>query len=55
MDWDLFQKCLRTVIFSESDWAIFEYDEDVPGQGGALCPQNHELPTGTYILLRPGI
>jgi hypothetical protein len=47
---------VRTVIFSEGDWAVFEYDERVPGRRGALCAPNHEHPCPkTYILLRPGI
>ncbi|KAH8993536.1 hypothetical protein EDB92DRAFT_1854793 [Lactarius akahatsu] len=54
IDWELFYGCVRTVIFAESDWAIFEYDESVPGGRGALCPPNYELPCpGTYVLLRP--
>ncbi|KAH9164219.1 hypothetical protein EDB89DRAFT_2078143 [Lactarius sanguifluus] len=54
IDWELFYGCVRTVIFSESDWAVFEYDESAPGQRGALCPPNREHPRpGTYILLRP--
>lgn len=58
IDWELFYECVRTVIFSEGDWAVFEYDESVPGRRGSLCPPNRELPgpcPGTYILLRPGI
>jgi hypothetical protein len=47
---------VRTIIFPNGDWAVFEYDESVPELRGALCPPNRELPRpGTYILLRPGI
>ncbi|KAG6371195.1 hypothetical protein JVT61DRAFT_9818 [Boletus reticuloceps] len=53
IDWELFYGCVRAVIFSEGDWAIFEYAESVPQRRGALCPPNRELPCpGTYILLR---
>ncbi|KAF8119575.1 hypothetical protein EV363DRAFT_1381539 [Boletus edulis] len=53
IDWELFYECVRAVIFSEGDWAIFEYAEGVPQRRGALCPPNRELPCpGTYILLR---
>lgn len=56
MDWELFYGCVRTVIFSESEWAVFEYDESSPGRRGALFPPSGEVPfPGTYILLRPGI
>jgi hypothetical protein len=56
MDWELFYGCVRTVIFSEGDWAVFEYDESAPERRGAHFPPNRELPyPGTYILLRPGI
>jgi len=45
---------MHTVIFSEHDWAIFEFAENEPEQRGAFCPSNHEVPSpGTYILLRP--
>ncbi|KAF8551880.1 hypothetical protein OG21DRAFT_217138 [Imleria badia] len=54
VDWELFYGCLRTVIFSDGDWAVFEYVKGVPGRRGALCPPNCEFPCpGTYILLRP--
>ncbi|KAF8436607.1 hypothetical protein L210DRAFT_3548627 [Boletus edulis BED1] len=53
INWELFYGCVRAVIFSEGDWAIFEYAEGVPQRRGALCPPNRELPCpGTYILLR---
>jgi hypothetical protein len=56
IDWELFYGCLRTVIFSEGDWAVFGYDESLPGRQGGLCPPNREFPfPGTYVLLRPGI
>ena len=56
IDWELFHECLRTVIFSQGNWSIFEYDEYVPERRGALFPPNHELAhPGTYILLQPGI
>lgn len=56
IDWELFYECVRTVICSEGDWAVFEYAESVPGRRGALCPPNREFPSpGIYILLRPGI
>jgi len=56
IDRELFYGCVRTIIFSEDDWAVFEYDECVPERRGALCPPNRELPyPGTYILLRPGL
>jgi hypothetical protein len=56
IDWELFYGCVRTVIFLEGDWAVFEYDESVPERRGTLCTPNRELPCpGTYILLRPGI
>ncbi|KAF8232788.1 hypothetical protein L208DRAFT_1270241, partial [Tricholoma matsutake] len=54
IDWELFYGCLRAVIFSEDDWAVFEYDENAPERRGAFHPPNRELPNpGTYILLRP--
>jgi len=54
IDWELFYACVHEVIFSQSDWAIFEYDESVPERRGSLCPVNSELPSpGMYILLRP--
>ena len=55
IDWELFYGCVRTVIFSEGDWAVFEHDERAPERRGALCPPNRQLPCpGTYILLRRG-
>ncbi|KAJ7229197.1 hypothetical protein GGX14DRAFT_617291, partial [Mycena pura] len=52
ISWELFYSCLRTVIFSNEDWAVYCYDESVPERQGALCPPSTDLPEpGTYILL----
>ena len=54
IDWEQFYSCLRTVIVS-SDWAVFEYDGNTPGQHGTACPASDALVNpGTYILLRTG-
>jgi len=55
IDWDLLHSCLNVVVFSKESWAIFHYDEDVPGGKGAPCPaySNECVPAGTYILLTP--
>ena len=56
MDWELFYSCLRTVIFSNEDWAVFCYDETVLERHGVLCLPSAEHPEpGTYILLRSGM
>ena len=56
INWELFYSCLRSVIFSNEDWAVFRYEAATPGQHGALCPPSPEiLEPGTYILLRPGM
>ena len=54
IDWDQFYSCLHAVIVN-SDWAVFEYDENKLGQRGSACPVGHGLvEPGTYILLRAG-
>jgi hypothetical protein len=56
INWELFHSCLRTIIFSSDDWAVFWYDEDAPGKRGPFCPPGHDLPNPeTYVLLHPGI
>jgi hypothetical protein len=56
IDWELFYGCVRSFIIANDDWAIFQYDEDAPGQRRALYSPNHEIPRpGTYIILQPGI
>ncbi|KIM78629.1 hypothetical protein PILCRDRAFT_824264 [Piloderma croceum F 1598] len=52
VDWERFHSCLRTVIVT-SNWAVFEYDENTPGQHGTCCPAGQRLvDPGTYMLLR---
>lgn len=54
MDWKMFYNCLRTIIRSNEDWAVFRYDEAAPGRHGDQCPSNAEVPEpGTYVLLHP--
>ncbi|KIJ08760.1 hypothetical protein PAXINDRAFT_18119 [Paxillus involutus ATCC 200175] len=52
--WELFYDCIRTIIFTSDDWAIFEYDENAPGKHGTFCSPSDDLPKPRlYILLRP--
>lgn len=54
IDWELFYNCLRSVISSNEDWAVFRYEAATPGQHGASYPPSPKIPEpGTYILLRP--
>lgn len=54
IDWELFYSCLRSVISSNEDWAVFRYEAATPGQHGASYPPSPKIPEpGTYILLRP--
>lgn len=56
IDWELFYSCIRTIVFTNNDWAVFKYDEAAPGKRGAHHPSSNQLPQpDTYILLRPGI
>lgn len=56
IDWEMFYSCLRMIIFSPDNWAIFRYDESAPEGRGAFYPPSHDFPEpGTYILLRSGI
>lgn len=54
INWEQFYNCLRTIIVYPPDWAVFQYDENIPERHGAVFPSGPQLPEpGRYILLSP--
>lgn len=54
IDWEQFYDCLRNIIVSPIEWAVFRYDENTSERHEALCPPGPEFPEpGTYIILSP--
>jgi hypothetical protein len=49
IDWELFYGCLRTVISTEDDWAVFKYEENAPGEEGRFALQTTNSLTLEHI------